>query len=73
LPPGRTSRRNSPESCQGIPPEQAWHPAGDGHNLGGGGALLGAGIMPNVEAPAEDEALATAERTVAAEVDPSSS
>jgi carboxyl-terminal processing protease len=45
----------------------------DGHNLGGGGAQQGAGIMPNVEAPAEDEALATAERTVAAEVDPSSS
>jgi carboxyl-terminal processing protease len=45
----------------------------DGHNLGGGGAQQGAGITPNVEAPAEDEALATAERTVAAEVDPSSS
>jgi hypothetical protein len=39
----------------------------DGHNLGGGGGQQGAGIMPNVEAPAEDEALATAERTVAAE------
>jgi carboxyl-terminal processing protease len=45
----------------------------DGHNLGGGGAQQGAGITPNVEAPAEHEALTIAERTVAAEVDPSSS
>jgi carboxyl-terminal processing protease len=44
----------------------------DGHNLGGGGARPGPGITPNVHAQddpqtAPDEALAVAERTVAAE------
>jgi carboxyl-terminal processing protease len=44
----------------------------NGHNLGGGGARPGAGITPNVYAvddpqTAPDEALAAAERTVAAE------
>lgn len=37
-----------------------------GHNLGGGGARPGPGVIPNVYAP-DDEALAVAERTVAAE------
>lgn len=46
----------------------------DGRNLGGGGARQGAGITPNIYAPTEDdEALAVAERTVAAEVEPPSS
>jgi carboxyl-terminal processing protease len=45
----------------------------DGRNLGGGGAQQGAGITPNVDALDDphthiDEALAVAERTVAAEV-----
>jgi carboxyl-terminal processing protease len=45
----------------------------DGRNLGGGGARQGAGVTPNVYAPSNayaegDEALALAERTVAAEV-----
>ena len=45
----------------------------DGRNLGGGGARQGAGITPNIYAPNNpdtegDEALAIAERTVAAEV-----
>jgi carboxyl-terminal processing protease len=45
----------------------------DGRNLGGGGASQGAGIAPNVYAvddpsSSTDEALAVAERTVAAEV-----
>jgi len=45
----------------------------DGRNIGGGGAQQGAGITPNVYAPStpegeHDEALAVAERTVAAEV-----
>jgi carboxyl-terminal processing protease len=44
----------------------------NGHNLGGGGARPGPGITPNVHAVDDpdtptDEALATAERTVAAE------
>jgi carboxyl-terminal processing protease len=38
----------------------------DGHKLGGGGARPGPGITPNVHA-SPDEALAVAERTVAAE------
>jgi carboxyl-terminal processing protease len=38
----------------------------NGHNLGGGGARPGPGVVPNVYAP-DDEALAAAERTVAAE------
>ena len=37
------------------------------------GGLVGAGITSNVERPAEDEALTIAERTVAAEIDRSSS
>ena len=47
----------------------------DGRNLSGGGARQGAGITPNIYAPTEggDSALALAERTVAAEVKPSSS
>ena len=46
----------------------------DGRNLGGGGARQGAGITPNIYAPTEDdEALAAAERTVAAQVEPPSS
>jgi carboxyl-terminal processing protease len=45
----------------------------DGRNLGGGGARQGAGVTPNIYAPNNpdtggDEALAVAERTVAAEV-----
>ncbi|MBV9944797.1 MAG: S41 family peptidase [Solirubrobacterales bacterium] len=45
----------------------------DGRNLGGGGARQGAGITPNIYAldnphTSADEALAVAERTVAAEV-----
>ncbi|MBV9941898.1 MAG: hypothetical protein JO262_07190, partial [Solirubrobacterales bacterium] len=45
----------------------------DGRNLGGGGARQGAGITPNIYAldnphTLADEALAVAERTVAAEV-----
>jgi len=45
----------------------------DGRNLGGGGARQGAGITPNIYAPdnsqtPNDDALAVAERTVAAEV-----
>lgn len=44
----------------------------NGHNLGGGGARPGAGVTPNVHAvddpqTSPDEALAVAERTVAAE------
>jgi len=46
----------------------------DGRNLGGGGARQGAGITPNVYAPAEgDQALTVAGRTVAAKVEPTSS
>lgn len=46
----------------------------DGHNLGGGGAQQGAGITPNIYAPADNgDALTVAERTVAAKVEPSSS
>jgi carboxyl-terminal processing protease len=46
----------------------------DGRNLGGGGARQGTGITPNIYAPTEDdEALASAERTAAAEVEPPSS
>ena len=45
----------------------------DGRNLGGGGARQGAGITPNIYALTEDDdALAVAERTVAAEVKPPS-
>ena len=45
----------------------------DGRNLGGGGAPQGAGITPNIYALTEDDdALAVAERTVAAEVKPPS-
>lgn len=45
----------------------------DGRNLGGGGASQGAGITPNIYAPdsshnPNEDALAVAERTVAAEV-----
>jgi hypothetical protein len=44
----------------------------NGHNLGGGGARPGPGIMPNVHGLDDpktppDEALTVAERTVAAE------